>query len=62
MGQLTSGSKKDLNLTNPLVTCPSSLISKQNVQEIEINGTAIKALIDTGSQVSLISNSLYEDH
>ncbi len=62
MSQLASEVVKGPNLPKSLVTCPSSLIGKQNIQEVEINGTAIKALIDTGSQVSLISNSLYEDH
>ena len=62
MGQLASEDVKDPKLSKSLVTCPSSLIGKQNIQEVEINGTAIKALIDTGSQVSLISNSLFEDH
>ena len=62
MGQLASECEKGPKLPKSLVTCPNRLIGKQNVQEVEINGTAVKALIDTGSQVSLISNYLYEDH
>ena len=38
------------------------MIAKQNLQDIEINGTEVKALIDTGSQVSFVSNSLYGDY
>ena len=59
MGQLTSESKKGPKLPKSLVTCPKSLIGKQNLRQVEINGTVVKALIGTGSQVSLISNSLY---
>ncbi len=62
MGQSASEVEKGPKLTKSLVTCPSSLIGKQNIQDVEINGTSVKALIDTRSQVSLISNSLHEDH
>ncbi len=59
---MTSEIPNSPRIPNSLVTCPPSLIGNQNIQQVDLNGTSVKALIDTGSQVSFISNSLYEDH
>ena len=63
MGHLRSGKtvgppKK--RLPSSTVTCPDRLVGRANIHTIKLNGASCSALIDTGSQVSLISSSLYE--
>ena len=49
-----------INSVNTLVTFPNKLVGSENVHSILLNGAVVRSLIDTGSQVSLISKSLYD--
>lgn len=50
------------NSINTLVTFPNKLVGRENISPVLINGAVINSLIDTGSQVSLISKSLYDKY
>lgn len=45
-----------------LVTFPSNLIGKQNLHYVLLNGAPIQALIDTGSQVSIMNEGMYKKY
>ncbi len=44
---------------NGLISYPNKLVGKKNT--VRINGADINSLIDTGSQVSIISHNLYSE-
>ena len=44
------------------ISFPNKLIGRQNTHYTMINGAMINALIDTGSQVSIMSTSMYEEY
>ncbi len=54
----TSADKFDYYI-NGLITYPKKLVGKTNIHTVSINGSKVDSLIDTGSQVSIISHNLY---
>ena len=44
-----------------LISYPNKLVGKTNIHTVRINGAEIDSLIDTGSQVSIISYNLYSE-
>ena len=54
--------KEQTHSLNTLVTFPNKLIGRENVHPILMNGAVISALIDTGSQVSIISQSMFDKY
>ena len=43
-----------------MFTLPANLVGKQNIHKVLLNGALIDSLIDTGSQVSIINEGMYQ--
>ena len=54
--------KENVYSLNTLVTFPNKLVGRENLHPILMNGAVVTALIDTGSQVSLISQGMYDKY